>query len=39
VAYFNVLGFLFGTEKDGLRYKGKINVGKGVFQERYRKIR
>jgi hypothetical protein len=29
VVYFNVLGLLCGTEKDGLKEKGKINVGKG----------
>jgi hypothetical protein len=34
VAYFNVLGFLCGTEKDELKEKGKINVGNGVFKER-----
>jgi len=27
------------TEIDGLQEKGKINVGKGVFQETYRKCR
>jgi hypothetical protein len=31
VAYFNDLGFLHGTEKDRLKEKGKINVGKAVF--------
>ena len=31
LAYFNVLGFLCGTEKDGLKDKGRISVGKGVF--------